>query len=193
MLRRHLPEQEAGAVCLVMSGGTEGAMVPHWTVFERIEAENLSGPALAIGRAHTADLPPEELGRLTQMRMVAEGVARALADAGIENAADVHFVQVKCPLLTAPRIVEAQARGQTVTTQDTLKSMGLSRAASALGVGVALGEIDSQALSESDVGMRHQLWSGRAGCSAGIELLGHEIIVLGMSPHWAACSLSITQ
>ena len=94
MLRRHLPDEAAEAVCLVMSGGTEGAMAPHWTVFERIEAENLSGPALAIGRAHTADLPPEELGRLTQMRMVAEGVARALADAGIENAADVPGIRL---------------------------------------------------------------------------------------------------
>ena len=44
-------------MCLVMSGGTEGAMAPHWTVFERIAAESLSSPALAIGRAHTLNLP----------------------------------------------------------------------------------------------------------------------------------------
>jgi cyanuric acid amidohydrolase len=62
--------------------------------------------------------------------------------------------------------------------------MGLSRAASALGIGVALGEIDPHILSDSAVGTRRDLWSGRASCSAGIELLGHEIIVLGMSPHW---------
>jgi cyanuric acid amidohydrolase len=184
LLRRYLPDEAAGAVCLVMSGGTEGAMAPHWTVFERIEAEGVSGPALAIGRAHTPDLPPEGLGRLAQVRLVAEGVTRALADARIESAADVHFVQVKCPLLTAPRIAEAQRRGQTVATQDTLKSMGLSRAASALGVGVALGEIDPGTLSDGDIGTRRALWSGRASCSAGIEPLGHEIIVLGMSPRW---------
>ena len=184
MLRRHLPEAAADAVCLVMSGGTEGAMAPHWTIFERIEAENATGPALAVGRAHTAGLPPEHIGRLPQLRMVAEGVARALADAGIDNAADVHFVQVKCPLLTAPRIAEAQGRGQTVATPDTLKSMGLSRAASALGVGVALGEIDLEALSDSAIGTRRDVWSGRASCSAGIELRGHEIVMLGMSPRW---------
>lgn len=184
LLRRYLPDEEARAVCLVMSGGTEGGMAPHWTVFERIEVENANGPALAIGRAHTDDLPPEELGRLGQLRMVAEGVARALADAGIEDPADVHFVQVKCPLLTASRIAEAQSRGRTVATGDTLKSMGMSRAASALGVGAALGEIDPLALSDSDIGTRRELWSGRASCSAGIELRGHEIVVLGMSLRW---------
>src|SRR5689334_2809087 len=53
-LDRHL-WANAGAVCLVMSGGTEGAMAPHWTVFERGEdgAAAVPGPALAIGRAHT--------------------------------------------------------------------------------------------------------------------------------------------
>ena len=27
-------------------------------------------------------------------------------------------------------------------------------------------------------------WSGRASCSAGVELLGHEVVVLGMSGQW---------
>ena len=186
MLRRHLLWQAADAVCLVMSGGTEGGMAPHWTVFERVEADGgTPGPSLAIGRAHTAELAAEGLGRLAQVHLVAEGVKRALADAGIENPADVHFVQVKCPLLTAPRIAEAHGRGETVATPDTLKSMALSRAASALGVAVALGEVDPALLFDRAVGTRRELWSGRASCSAGIELMGHEIIALGMSPRWS--------
>src|SRR5947209_16127192 len=36
MLGKHLAAN-AKDVCLVMSGGTEGAMAPHWTVFERRE------------------------------------------------------------------------------------------------------------------------------------------------------------
>src|SRR3977135_3694234 len=35
MLRKCLPDEAACQVCLVMSGGTEGAMAPHWIVFER--------------------------------------------------------------------------------------------------------------------------------------------------------------
>jgi cyanuric acid amidohydrolase len=94
-------------------------------------------------------------------------------------------VQVKCPLLVAQRVADADKRGAVVATRDTLKSMGLSRAASALGAAVALGEIERTSLSEADIGANWSLWSGRASASAGIELLNHEIVVMGMSPDWS--------
>src|SRR5882724_4833623 len=147
MLERHIGAR-AREACLVMSGGTEGAMAPHWAVFERAEGTG-KGPALAIGRAHTGALKPEQLGRLAQVDQVADGVRAAMADARIDDPADVHFVQIKCPLLTAQRITEAEARGQTVATRDTLKSMGLSRGASALGVAVALDEIARDTLTDA--------------------------------------------
>jgi len=183
MLERHLG-QRAREVCLVMSGGTEGAMAPHWTVFERTEGDG-ARPALAIGRAHTPQLRPEQLGRLAQVDQVAAGVRAAMKDAGIGSAADVHFVQIKCPLLTAQRIAEAEARREAVATRDTLKSMGLSRAASALGVAVALGEITRGKIADGAIGADTALWSGRASASAGIELMNHEIVVLGMSAAWS--------
>ena len=172
-------------VSIVMSGGTEGALSPHWTVFarERVEAEATG--ALAIGGAHTPALRPEELGRRAQIAMVAEGVKQAMADAGIDDPAQVHFVQIKCPLLTAQRVAEAEARGESTVTRDTLKSMGFSRGASALGVAVALGEIAPDAISDGDIGTRFDLYSGCASTSAGIELMGHEIVVLGMSADWS--------
>ena len=185
LFQRHLPPDEAARICLVMSGGTEGAMAPHWVVFERATGDGTNGPSLAIGRAHTAPLPFEHLGRLAQVDQVATGVRAAMDDAGIAGPADVHFVQVKCPLLIARRVGEADRRGVAVATRDTLKSMGLSRAASALGAAVALGEIERPALSESDIGANWSLWSGRASASAGIELLNHEIVVMGMSPAWS--------
>lgn len=171
-------------VCLVMSGGTEGAIAPHWTVFERAEGTG-RGPALAIGRAHTPVIKPEQMGRIAQVDSVADGVRAAMADAGIASAADVHFVQIKCPLLTAQRIGDAEARGQTVATRDTLRSMGLSRAASSLGVAVALGEIPLDRITNAAIGVDTGLWSGRASASAGIELMNHEIVVLGMSAAWS--------
>lgn len=185
IFKRYLNEDQARQICLVMSGGTEGGMAPHWTVFERVEGDAGSGPALAVGRAHTADLPFEYLGRLGQVEAVAAGTTMAMRDAQIDSTDDVHFVQIKCPLLTAQRIGAARTRGASVATTDTLKSMGLSRAASALGVAVALGETERSAIKDSDIGANWALWSGRASCSAGIELLGHEIVVLGMSPHWS--------
>jgi cyanuric acid amidohydrolase len=185
LFRGHLPREKADAICLVMSGGTEGGMAPHWVVFERAEGEGAPGPALAIGRAHTPPLPFEHLGRMAQVEQVAAGVRAAMADAGIASAGDVHYVQVKCPLLTLQRIAEADARGAPVIARDTLKSMGLSRAASALGVAVGLGELERAQLSDADIGGNWALWSGTASASAGIELLNHEIVVLGMSAKWS--------
>lgn len=193
MLRRHIGEA-AGKVCLVMSGGTEGGMSPHWLVLERAEGEGQGGegnggeglrPALAIGRVHTADLPSEQLGRMGQVAQVARAVREAMAEAGITRADDVHFVQVKCPLLTLARIADAQARGADTATTDTLKSMGLSRGASALGIALALGEVEATQLSDAAVCADLSLWSGRASCSSGIELMGHEVVVLGMSDAWS--------
>jgi cyanuric acid amidohydrolase len=187
MLDTHLPAAEARKVCIVMSGGTEGAMAPHWVVFARRDGDGDAPgrPALALGRAHTPALAPEGLGRRAQVALVAEGVKAAMTDAGLRDPADVHFVQIKCPLLTLQRIGEAQARGEGVATRDTLKSMGLSRAASALGVAVALGEIALGDVDDARIGADWSAWSGRASCSAGIELLNHEIVVLGMSPDWS--------
>ncbi len=183
-LRRHADARTADAVCLVMSGGTEGALAPHWLVLERRAGGAGPAPALAIGRAHTPDLPAAHLGRRAQSEMVAAGVAAAMADAGIARVEDIHFVQVKCPLLTVARM-RAVGPGVPLATRDTLKSMGLSRGASALGVGLALGEIAATDVTDERIAGDWALWSGRASCSAGVELLNHEIVVLGMSAAWS--------
>src|SRR5258707_12502603 len=44
VFRRHLPASQADQICVVMSGGTEGGMAPHWIVFERGEGSG-EGPA----------------------------------------------------------------------------------------------------------------------------------------------------
>src|ERR1041384_1032190 len=61
LLRQHMGDDAAAQVCLVMSGGTEGAMAPHWVVLERRDGASGAQPALAIGRAHTPALPFEAL------------------------------------------------------------------------------------------------------------------------------------
>ncbi|BAQ47730.1 cyanuric acid amidohydrolase [Methylobacterium aquaticum] len=172
-------------VALVMSGGTEGGLSPHLLVVARREGAGGPGTALAVGTAFTDDFLPEEIGRMAQVRATAAAVARAMAAAGLTDPADVHFVQVKCPLLTSARIQEAAARGQDVSTHDTYASMGLSRGASALGIGLALGEIPGEALDDSVIGTRPDLFSGRASASAGIELMRNEVIVLGNAPGWS--------
>jgi cyanuric acid amidohydrolase len=141
--------------------------------------------ALAIGTAFTPPFLPEEIGRMAQVTRTAGAVRIAMAEAGISDPAGVHYVQVKCPLLTSERMAEAAARGETVATGDTYASMGLSRGASALGVALALGEVEAAALSDAAIGQDFSLYSGRASASAGVELTRNEVIVLGNSPAWA--------
>jgi cyanuric acid amidohydrolase len=100
--------------------------------------------------------------------------------AGISDPADVHYVQVKCPLLTAERIAAA---AEPTVCEDTYESMGYSRGASALGVALALGEI--AAADEAAVCADWSLYSGVASTSAGIELMRNEIMVLGNSSQWS--------
>jgi cyanuric acid amidohydrolase len=86
-------------------------------------------------------------------------------------------------------MADAAARGHTVATTDTYKSMAYSRGASALGVAVALHEIDRVNVGNDAVCQNLGLWSGRASTSAGIELMHNEVIVLGNSAAWASDSV----
>ncbi|UQZ36715.1 cyanuric acid amidohydrolase [Paenibacillus sp. PK3_47] len=177
---------QAADISYVMSGGTEGVLSPHFTVISRsggpekgVEGAGLK--SLAIGVARTRAFLPEELGRLSQVDEVADAVAQAVLDAGITSAEDVHFVQIKCPLLTAEQIYEAHGRQASLVTEDTYKSMGYSRGASALGAAVALGEVERSALGEEDICVNWDKFSAVASTSAGSELSCCEVIVFGNS------------
>jgi cyanuric acid amidohydrolase len=179
-LQQELKDNAAG-VSMVMSGGTEGGLSPHIVTFEVLE-NNGPGPAMAIGAQISRDIEAHELGTFAQIECVADSVSAAINSAGIATLGEVHFVQVKCPLLTAQRVADSVG---PVATTDTLKSMGLSRGASALGVALALGEINIATAKTTKIGIDTAVWSGRASTSAGIELMGHEVVVLGMSDQWA--------
>jgi cyanuric acid amidohydrolase len=197
-LRALFPDDAPGAVmpAMVMSGGTEGGLSPHLLVFARRDhgagedgvgkdgAGEDGGKALAIGTAMTRAFAPEEVGRAAQITATAAAVRAAMAEAGLDDPADVHFVQVKCPLLTSDRVADADARGLRVATADTTASMGVSRGASALGVALALGEISPERVDDAAVGRDRALWSGRASASAGIELMHSEVVVLGNARGW---------
>ena len=176
---------EAGKrVALVMSGGTEGVLSPHFTVFtRRVATPDSATPEaekrLVIGVAHTRDFAPEEIGRMAQIEATAQAVREAMADAGIGAREDVHFVQVKCPLLTSAKMQTAANRGCDTVTHETYESMGYSRGASALGVALALGEVAAGRLADAAVLTDWSLHSARASASAGIELDANVVIVLG--------------
>jgi cyanuric acid amidohydrolase len=68
-----------------------------------------------------------------------------------------------------------------VVTGDTYKSMAYGRAAAALGVGLATGEVAPATLSDEIIGHDFSIFSDVASTSSGVELMNCEIIVLGNS------------
>lgn len=173
-------EDEVNAVPIVWSGGTDGVLSPHATIFATVPAEGAERtdqPRLTVGYAMSEPLLPEEIGRRGMIEKVAAGVREAMARAGINDPADVHYVQTKTPLLTISTIRDAKSRGQTVWTEHTHESMDLSNGCTALGIAVALGEIGMPA--DADVLHNRALYSSVASCSSGVELDRAQIVVVG--------------
>ena len=177
------PRAVENRIAFVMSGGTEGVLSPHLTVFTRTVTDAPNGgqgdKRFSIGIAHTRDFLPEEIGRKVQIDETVKSVHEAMKDAGIDDVRDVHFVQVKCPLLTSERVEAALHRGHKTVTTSAYTSMGYSRGASALGVARALGEIKE--FEETEVLKNWELYSSVASASAGIELMHNVVIVMGNS------------
>jgi cyanuric acid amidohydrolase len=188
LLAGHLAE-DAAAIArrlpVILSGGTEGVLSPHYTVFTRRPGPPAAAgdKRLAIGIAMVPALPPEAIGRQAQIDAVEAAVHAAMRDAGITDPADVRFVQVKAGCLTGARQAAAAARGKTTATPDSGRSMALSRVAGAFGVARALGEAPAERLGEAQLLVDFGVTSAVASVSSGVEVEGVEVVVLGNVAH----------
>ncbi len=165
---------------IVWSGGTDGVISPHATIFATVPQDSVAPsdePRLTVGFAMSEKLLPEDIGRTPMIEKVAAAVRAAMDRAGITDPADVHYVQTKTPLLTIETIRDAKARGKTVWTEQTHESMDLSNATTALGIAVALGEIDMP--TDEQVMHDLSLFSAVASCSSGVELDQAQVVVVG--------------
>ena len=165
---------------IVWSGGTDGVISPHATIFATVpadKAEQTDEPRLTVGFAMSEHLLPEEIGYTSMVSKVADAVKVAMERAGITDPADVHYVQTKTPLLTIHTIRDAKARGKQVWTEHTHESMDLSNGCTALGIAVALGEIEMP--TDADVMHNRELFSSVASCSSGVELDQAQVVVVG--------------
>ncbi len=172
--------EDVKQVPIVWSGGTDGILSPHATIFATVPAvdvEVCDEPRLTVGFAMSEVLMPEDIGRTAMVTKVAAAVREAMQRAGITDVADVHYVQTKTPLLTIHTIRDAKSRGKTVWTEHTHESMDLSNGCTALGVAVGLGEIDMP--RDEDVMHDRSLFSAVASCSSGVELDKAQVVVVG--------------
>jgi cyanuric acid amidohydrolase len=174
----------AERVALVWSGGCEGVISPHVTVVARDDsvAANGHGGGLAVSVRRTRSFRPEEIGTLAEVHEVSEATRRALDELSIEDPRDVHYVQVKGPLLTPAGIKDAAGRNARVVTTDPNASKAYARGATALGVAIALGEVGPDSVTQEAIAHDLELFSRVASTSAGGELTACEIIVFANSP-----------
>ncbi len=182
----------AERVMFVLSGGCPGVITPHiaavtreWVDVPEAAAKAGADKRLVVGRAGSEPMPPEEVGRIGQIRKVAEATHRAMADAGLIDPKDVHLVMVKVPGLTTASIKDAESRGKTVVSHDlTFGPEGAgsyANDAAALGVAMALGEVKESALSDEVVRRDWNLYSEVAMTSSGGEKRHGEVVLFGNS------------
>ncbi len=177
LIAKGAPADQVKQVPIVWSGGTDGVISPHATIFATTDAEPIDEPRLTVGFAMSEVLLPEDIGRVAMVSKVADAVKVAMERAGITDVADVHYVQTKTPLLTVHTIRDAKSRGKTVWTEHTHESMDLSNGCTALGIAVALGEIEMP--TDADVMHDRSLYSAVASCSSGVELDVAQVVVVG--------------
>src|ERR1700736_5717038 len=159
-------DEVAKHVIFVLSGGCPGVITPHiaalsrgWVEVPDRDVHPGGEKRLVVGRAGSDPMPPEEVGRMGQIR--------------------------KVPGLTTASIKDAESRGKTVVSHDlTFGPEGAgsyANDAAALGVAMALGEVPESALSDGVVRRNWDLYSEVAMTSSGGEKRHGEVVVFGNS------------
>src|SRR6478735_8090852 len=100
LVEKGAPADQVKQVPIVWSGGTDGIISPHATIFATVPAD----------RAEQSDEPRLTVG-FAMSEPVAGGVKVAMERAGSTDPPDVHYVQTKTPLLTIHTIRDAKSRG----------------------------------------------------------------------------------
>ncbi|HKX65949.1 MAG TPA: ring-opening amidohydrolase [Intrasporangium sp.] len=180
LVEKGAPADQVKQIPIVWSGGTDGVISPHATIFATVPADRTEPSddlRLTVGFAMSEPINPEEIGYVGMIKKVADGVTVAMERAGISDPKDVHYVQTKTPLLTIHTIRDAKSRGMKVWTEHTHESMDLSNGTTGLGIAVALGEIEMP--TDEDVMHNRSLYSSVASCSSGVELDQAQIVVVG--------------
>lgn len=180
LMARGVDQEKVKQIPIVWSGGTDGVISPHATIFATVDPASVEAtdePRLTVGMAMSEPILPEEIGHMGMVDKVADAVKVAMEKAGITDTADVHYVQTKTPLLTIDTIRDAHSRGEDVFTDDTLTSMDVSNGTTGLGIAKALGEVTD--LSDADIMKDRSKFSAVASCSSGVELDRAQVVVVG--------------
>jgi cyanuric acid amidohydrolase len=104
-----------------------------------------------------------------------------MADAGLDDPRELHFVQTKNPSLTIDQIESERRAGREPISGDPRQTMELSTAAATFATALVAGELTEAQVTEQAIGRDANLYSTIASASAGVEIRQPEIIVFGNS------------
>lgn len=151
-------------VQIIVSGGTEGVVTPHLLAIaaRTRPGGDVAGPKRLVAGAVCEPVEAGECGSPAHVGRTAGLVQRAMHDAGIADAADVHLVMMRIPC-----------------TSDTPGHAVRVRAAGALGVALALGEAAAGVAAEALERRLLEVHSSRAFVVARPEDDRQQVVVLG--------------
>lgn len=152
-------------ILFITSSGCEGLITPHgYVIFETSNRGEESG-GLVAGIAKTGYIKPDDIGTFNQSKAVAAAAQEALHTAGLNDPGQVGIVFVKSPI--------------DLHDPDLTGSISATRRASAIGVGLALGEVqESDAVGALDARRNHP-YSEKAFTFSGNELSDCRVLALG--------------
>ena len=135
-------------------------------------AARAPGPArLALGTARSEVVPIADIGTLALVDRVADTARKAVEDAGMRTD-EVRFLMIKSPLLAARHPAATPANS----------TMHRGRGISALGGGVALGEVDRNRLTEASIARDLSIYARHVQGITGAEITQIEVIAMGNRP-----------
>jgi cyanuric acid amidohydrolase len=164
-------------ITFITSSGSEGIVAPHGYLIYQKDFHNDNykiKKGLVLGKAKSRKLTPHEIGSLEQIYLVEEATKKAYLNSGISNYKDIGVVFVKAPIV---RIYNYNSK----YFFDPKRSISLTRAASALGVGLALGEINRNLIKEEIIGQDLNIFSKKAFVFSGNEVEDCRVLILGNS------------
>lgn len=162
-----LPEDRALSMLTI---GCEGVGSPKGFAFAQFDTAPVpGGPArLAVGFARSEVAPIEEIGTPLMVDRATATARAAMQDAGLAPE-EVKLLFIKTPLLAA--------RHPQATPHRTVMHRG--RGISALGGGVALGEIDRARITNETIATDLSLFASRVQAVTGAEIDRVEVIAMG--------------
>lgn len=165
-----LPEERAVSMLAI---GSEGVGSPKGFAFAQFDDAPVAGgpPRLALGLARSEVAPIAEMGTPLMVDRAAQTARAAMADAGLAPE-EVKLLFIKTPLLAA--------RHPQATPHRTQMHRG--RGISALGGGVALGEIDRARVTNESIVTDLSMYTHRVQAITGAEIDRVEVIAMGNKP-----------